>query len=126
MSGRRAPARTATPTPELPRGQVRTTVLLALSSCIASAARMRRSALAPARTSGSSACVASKRSSSGATERSKRAWNFSSTPLRASELSTRTAGAAAPIGLLGLDSRGLADLGELRDFALDVGGELLR
>src|SRR3954469_21429363 len=110
MSGLRAPARTATPTPELPSACTSVTRPCLRSSSRASAVRIRRSAFAPFSSDASIACVASKRIS--APQR-----KFSRTPLSAKELS--------PIGaLLRLDAGGFRHLGELRDLALDVRGEL--
>src|SRR3954470_8163080 len=111
MSGLRAPARTATPTPELPSACTSPTRPCLRSASRASAVRIRRSAFAPFSSEATIACVASKRIST--PER-----KFSRTPFSAREL--RTIGA-----LLRLDAGGFRHFRELRDLALDVRGKLL-
>src|SRR3954463_4728066 len=125
MSGFAAPLRTASPTPELPRARTCVTSPFLRSASSASEVRIRRSARVPCARRSRIACVASKCSSSRPTLCSNAGCELSSTPLSASELSTTLAGRASAMRLFGLDSRRLADLGELGDFALDVSGELL-
>src|SRR4051812_10073389 len=125
ISGFAAPLRTASPMPELPRAQTCVTSPFLRSSSSASEVRIRRSARVPCARRSRIACVASKCSSSRPTMCSNAGCERSSTPFSASELSTTLAECASAMRLFGLDSRRLADLRELRDFALDVRGELL-
>src|SRR4051812_19055567 len=125
MSGFAAPARTASPTPELPSARTCVTSPFRSRSSSASEVRIRRSTRTPCARRSRIACVASKPSSSRPTTCSNADCELSSTPLSASELRTTLAERPSAMRLFGLDSRSLADLAELGDFALDVRGELL-